>query len=87
MAQGMNWGILTLLVTIAGVLAAFVAFFVCLARKAATAAAETANPSSGRASVLVNPEFRRFSEQLGLSQPLTLPDRIGPVLDSTRPRL
>jgi hypothetical protein len=44
-AQGMNWGILSLLAVIAGVLAGVSAFFLFLARKsAAFAAAQAAEP-------------------------------------------
>jgi hypothetical protein len=35
MAQGLNWGILTLLVVVVGVLACITAFFVMTARRAA----------------------------------------------------
>ena len=40
MAQGMNWGIMSLLVVVGTVLGGVAAFFVDLARRAATAAAE-----------------------------------------------
>ena len=42
MAQGMNWGIMSLLVVVGTVLGGVAAFFVYLARRAATAAAEPA---------------------------------------------
>ncbi len=77
----MNWGILTLLATIVAVLAAFVAFFVYLARKAATAA----NPQPGRASVPASPDFLRSPGKLGLARTLALPTRTEPILESTRP--
>jgi len=41
MAQGMNWGIMSLLVVVGTVLGGVAAFFVYLARRAATAAAES----------------------------------------------
>jgi hypothetical protein len=43
LAQGMNWGILSLLGTIAAVLGGFVAFFVFLARKSAAVSAPSAD--------------------------------------------
>lgn len=42
MAQGMNWGIMSLLVVVGTVLGGVAAFFVYLARRAVTAAAEPA---------------------------------------------
>jgi heme/copper-type cytochrome/quinol oxidase subunit 2 len=39
MADGMNWGIFTLLVVVVGVLGGVATFFVCLARKAGTVTA------------------------------------------------
>jgi hypothetical protein len=42
MAQGMNWGILSLLVVVVCVLGTIATFFVCLARRAASPPAEGA---------------------------------------------
>ena len=73
MAQGMNWGIMSLLVVVAVVLGGVATFFVYLARRAAVAAIGPAKPNLGRASVPASPGFRRFPERLGLAGTLALP--------------
>lgn len=45
LAQGMNWGILSLLVVVVGVLSGFATFFVYIARRSASLAARTENPA------------------------------------------
>jgi hypothetical protein len=44
MAQGMNWGIFTLLGVVGLVLGGFAAFFIFLARRSAAVAAQAAEP-------------------------------------------
>jgi len=73
MAQGMNWGIMSLLVVIAAVLGGVATFFVYLARRAAITAVGPAKPNLGRASVPASPGSRRFHEGLGLAGTLALP--------------
>jgi hypothetical protein len=84
LAAGMNWGILTLLATIVTVLGAFIAFFVFLARRAATAAAGPSKPHPGRASVSAKPGFLPSPDKLGLASTLALTNRTDPLLESTR---
>jgi heme/copper-type cytochrome/quinol oxidase subunit 2 len=47
LAEGVNWGILTLLVIVTAVLGGFVALFVHFARRAAAVAAQTEPKASG----------------------------------------
>jgi hypothetical protein len=72
MAQGMNWGIFSLLGIIVVVLGTITAFFIYLARRSALAAAVT-----GRASVPASPNFNDLPEKLGLAR--TLPLAQGPT--------
>ncbi len=44
LAEGMNWGIFTLLVVVGGVLAGFAAFFIYLAKRSAMVSAQTTEP-------------------------------------------
>ena len=83
MAQGMNWGIMSLLVVVGVVLGGVATFFVFLAKRAASAAVAAAKPTPRRAS----PEFQRFPAQLGLARRLALPDRADPLEESTNPFL
>ena len=83
MARGMNWGILSLLAMVALVLGGVAAFFVYLARRSATVAAEPAKSKPARASVPVSPDSRRVPETLGLAGTLALPHRTAPLLEST----
>jgi hypothetical protein len=45
LARGMNWGILSLLVVVVGVLSAFATLFVYIARRSAALAARSENPA------------------------------------------
>jgi hypothetical protein len=87
MAKGMNWGILSLLAMVVVVLGCFAAFFVYLARRSATVAADPTRPKSRRASVSASPDSRRFPEKLGLAGTLALPHSTAPLLESTDPIL
>jgi len=83
MAKGMNWGIFSLLAVIGVVLGGVVSFFVYLAKRSATVAAEPAKPKQGRASVPASPDSRRSPEELGLAGTLAF-HSTAPLLESTR---
>ncbi len=73
MAQGMNWGIFTLLGVIVAVLGGVAAFFVYLARRSAALATESASPTPGRANAPASPQPLSFPGRLGFSETLALP--------------
>jgi hypothetical protein len=87
MAQGMNWGIMTLLGVIVAVLGTIAAFFVYLARRSSTLATRPAQPTPGRASVSASPDPARFPGRLGLAGTLALPKNTNAVLESSQPFL
>jgi len=87
MANGMNWGIMSLLVVIGGVLGGVAAFFIYLARRAASATADPAKPNPGRASVPASPDFGTFPEKLELAGTLAFPISTNPMQESTDPIL
>jgi hypothetical protein len=87
MAKGMNWGILSLLAMVAMVLGGVAAFFVYLARRSATVAAEPAKSKPGRASVPASPNFSGNAGKSGLAGTLALPHRTAPLLESTHSAL
>jgi hypothetical protein len=87
MAKGMNWGIMSLLVMVVGVLGCLVAFFVFLARRAATVSVSAAAPAIARTRVAGSHELHRLHGELGLAGTLPLRRHTEPLLAPTRSRL
>jgi hypothetical protein len=87
MAKGMNWGIMSLLVMIVGVLGCLVAFFVFLARRAATVSISAAAPAVARTTVPGTHDLHRLHGELGLAGTLPFRKRTEPLLAPTRSRL
>jgi len=80
MAQGMNWGIMSLLVTVALVLASFALFFIYLARRAAAVAAAPEETSLQNLGIPLTSSFSRHGQESGLAGTFAVPNHANPVL-------
>jgi hypothetical protein len=82
MAQGMNWGIFSLLSVIGVVLGGVASFFVFLGKKSAAVAAATTQTSSKRAGALASLNLPQDLSGLGRARTLALPNRAVPLVES-----
>jgi hypothetical protein len=82
MAQGMNWGIFSLLGVIGVVLGGVASFFVFLGKKSAAVAAAATQRSSKRAGALASLNLPQDLSGLGRAGTLALPNRAVPLVES-----